>query len=105
MKSAFVIFLIAMLYGCATATTLSNSDDDLARQLKKHDTYCESLPRTYSGVAYNLCKLNSKPNNTEVDLLVGFYLFDGAISLVTDTLVLPYTIYQQSEQGSLEIEP
>ena len=105
MSKAFVLLLILGLYGCATATTLSSSDDELERRLKKHDTYCESLPRTYSGVAYNFFKLNSKPNDTEVDLLVGFYLFDGALSLVTDTLVLPYTIYQQSEKGGIEIEP
>lgn len=105
MKQLFVLLLVYGLFGCATATTLSSSDEYLMKQLEQHGTYCESIPRAYSGVSYNFCKLNSKPNKTEIDVLVGFYLIDGVLSVVTDTLVLPYTVFQQSDKGSIKIDP
>lgn len=105
MKQLFVALLVSGLLGCGTIITLSSSDEYIAKELEKHNTYCESVPRMYSGVSYDICKLNSKPKNTEVDLFVGFYLFDGLLSTVADTLVLPYTVYQQSDKGSIKIEP
>ena len=104
MRVLLTIAVIALTAGCGTITTLSSSDDSLSRDLKKRETYCESLSRVYSGVSYNLCVLNSKPRDTEIALLVGFYLVDGAFSLLSDTLVLPYTIYRQSADGSIPIK-
>ena len=105
MKLPLVLLLVSGLFGCGTVITLSSSDEYITKELEKHNTYCESVPRMYSGVTYDLCKLNSKPKNTEVDLFVGFYLVDGLLSTVADTLVLPYSAYQQSDKGSIQIEP
>jgi uncharacterized protein YceK len=103
MRIAFILLLMMCIQACGTITTLSESDQRISSKLTKKDTYCESVSRVYSGVSYDFCSLNSKPNNTEIDALVGFYLLDGALSAVSDTLVLPYTIYQQSEKGSIRI--
>jgi uncharacterized protein YceK len=99
------IILLSMIYiqACGTITTLSESDQRISSKLTKQNTYCESLTRVYSGVSYDFCKLNSKPTGTAIDVGVGFYLFDGVLSTATDTLVLPYTIVQQSEKGSMQI--
>lgn len=105
MRMPLLLLLILWLQGCGTVTTLSSSDQQITSQLAKQNTYCESVPRVYSGVAYDLCKLNSRPSSTQIDLLVAFYLFDGALCAVTDTLLLPYTIAQQSEKGSIRMVP
>lgn len=103
MRMALILLLMMSIQSCGTFTTLSESDQRIASKLKKKDTYCESVPRVYSGVSYDFCSLNSRPSNTEIDVLVGFYLLDGVLSAASDTLVLPYTIYQQSEKGSIQI--
>ena len=103
MKMPIVLLSLMCIQACGTITTLSESDKRISSKLTKQDTYCDSLPRVYSGVSYDFCKLNSEPNGTAVDVLVGFYLFDGILSAATDTLVLPYTIFQQSDKGSMQI--
>jgi len=103
MKLLLIPVSLLCLQACGTVTTLSKSDHQISAKLSKQSTYCESVPRMYSGVSYDLCKLNSKPSGTDIDVLVEFYLFDGILSAATDTLVLPYTIIQQSEKGSIQI--
>lgn len=103
MRIPLIILAMTCIQSCGTVTTLSETDQRISSNLIKQDTYCESVPRVYSGVAYDFCKLNSRPNDTEIDVLVGFYLLDGVVSAASDTLLLPYTIYQQSERGSIQI--
>jgi len=98
-----ILLSLVFIQACGTITTLSESDQRISSKLAKHDTYCESLPRVYSGVSYDFCTLNSKPNKTAVDVLVGFYLVDGILSAAADTLALPYTVLQQSDKGSMQI--
>lgn len=103
MKILLVLVSTTALTACGTVTTLSESDQKISSNLSRAESYCESVPRVYSGVAYDVCKLNSKPSGTAIDLVVGFYLMDGILSAATDTLVLPYTIVQQSRKGSIKI--
>ena len=103
MRIPFILLTLLWLHGCGTVTTLSNSDQQISSRLSRHDTYCDSVSRVYSGVAYDFCRVNSKPSNTSLDFLFGLYLIDGVLSAVTDTLVLPYTIYAQSEKGSIQV--
>jgi len=103
MRIPIILLSLMCIQACGTITTLSESDTQISSRLTKQDTYCESLPRVYSGVSYDFCKLNSKPTGTAIDVGVGFYLFDGLLSAATDTLVLPYTIVQQSDKGSMQI--
>ncbi|MHA3737891.1 YceK/YidQ family lipoprotein [Pseudomonas sp. Eth.TT006] len=107
MKIQAVILAASMLAGCGTIQTVALSDKASVDQLKAKRTYCGAVPRIYSGVTYDFCMLHAeKPddvdafnyNNPSLGLVV-----DGAVSGVLDTLLLPYTIYKQSADGSLEI--
>ncbi|WP_295797847.1 YceK/YidQ family lipoprotein [uncultured Microbulbifer sp.] len=101
MKQLLVLLTLSLLSGCGTFTTLTHSDAEVAENLKQQNTHCESLPRVYSGVAYNMCKMNSTGNHIYFDLQLGFYLFDSVFSAATDTVALPFTAYAQSKEGNL----
>ncbi|QIL88892.1 YceK/YidQ family lipoprotein [Microbulbifer harenosus] len=92
-----------LLSGCGTVTTLTSTDQEIATNLNKQKSSCISMPRVYSGVAYNMCKLNSNGSSIYFTPLVGVYLIDSVFSAATDTVALPYTIYTQSQQGNLDI--
>ncbi|WP_448653243.1 YceK/YidQ family lipoprotein [Pseudomonas fluorescens] len=95
------------LAGCGTINTVMREEGVAARELKNEKTYCQSIPRVYSGVGYNFCRLNGDPNpNGAFDSHVNFVPFvfvDALISGVLDTALLPYTIYRQSNDGSIII--
>jgi uncharacterized protein YceK len=89
------------LTGCGTTMTVLQADEDAARSLRKQKTYCQSIPRIYSGLAYDFCVLNAPPDPT--GFLVPFVLLDLGLSGVFDTVSLPYTIYRQATDGNLSI--
>lgn len=91
------------LSGCGTVTTLSSSDEEIVANLNKENSSCQAMPRVYSGVAYNLCKMNSNGNSIYYSWLLSFYLIDSVASAATDTAALPYTVYTQSKNGSLAL--
>ena len=95
--------LLLSLSGCGTFTTLTHSDQEIVANLSKSNSSCVSVPRVYSGVAYNMCKLNSNSNSIYFSPMLGIYLVDSVFSAATDTLALPYTVYAQSEKGSLDL--
>ncbi|MBB5210019.1 YceK/YidQ family lipoprotein [Microbulbifer hydrolyticus] len=100
----FLAFLsLALLPGCGTVTTLSNSDAEIASNLKRQNSGCVSVPRVYSGVAYNMCKLNSNGSSVYFLPVIGVYLVDSVFSAATDTVALPYTVYAQNQKGSLSL--
>ena len=90
-----------VLSGCGTAVTVLQDDEDAARSLRKQKTYCQSIPRIYSGLAYDFCVLNAPPDPTGI--LVPLVLLDLALSGGLDTVVLPYTIYRQSVHANISI--
>ena len=89
------------LSGCGTAVTVLQNDEDAARSLRKQKTYCQSIPRIYSGLAYDFCVLNAPPDPT--GFLVPLVLLDLALSGALDTVALPYTIYRQGVDGNIRI--
>ena len=103
MKKIIPLLSLSLLSGCGTFTTLTNSDAEIASNLKKQNSGCVSVPRVYSGVAYNMCKLNSNGNSVYFLPMVGIYLVDSVFSAATDTVALPYTVYAQSQEGSLDL--
>jgi uncharacterized protein YceK len=103
MRIPLILLSLICIQACGTVTTLSKSDTQISSQLRKQDTYCDSLPRVYSGVSYDFCQLHSAPKGTAVDVLLELYILYGILSAATDTLVLPYTIIQQSDKGSMQI--
>lgn len=97
--------LSLILSGCGTVTTVLRGDDVTVRELKARKTYCQSIPRVYSGVAYDLCILHGPPSAaTGLSLNdVPWPYLDVAVSGVLDTLLLPYTLYRQNADGSIEL--
>ncbi len=91
----------AVLSGCGSVSTVLQGDADAARDLRKKKTYCQSIPRIYSGLAFDFCTLNAPPDPT--GMLAPFVLLDLPLSAVFDTVSLPYTIYRQIEDGNLSI--
>ena len=104
MKLIFSTLIFLLLCSCGTLNTLSNSDEQIVRTLKNQKTNCESIPRIYSGLSYDFCKLHSSPNTMYFDWFLSFYLADAVVSTVTDTIVLPYSIFQQVDKGNIEIK-
>nr|WP_314487707.1 YceK/YidQ family lipoprotein [uncultured Pseudomonas sp.] len=102
MKELWIGMTLALaLGGCGTVRTVSNESkavDDLA----KWQTNCHTIPRAYSGVAYQFCNLNGPPR-TGPHWATFPILLDMAASGVVDTVVLPYTGYQQYKQGNMPI--
>ena len=105
MKKGVVWLAILLSSGCGTVNTVFRDDEYSGRELRKLDTYCDEIPRVYSGVAYYFCQLNAKPGSnvdTSGAQLTGA-LIDSAMSGVLDTLVLPYTAYRQYADGNIAI--
>lgn len=101
-KAAVMLGVCSLaLSGCGTVHTVLQNDEDAARSLRKQKTYCQSIPRIYSGLAYDFCVLNAPPDPT--GFLVPLVLLDLALSGVADTMSLPYTIYRQASDGNLTI--
>ncbi|MFA7893014.1 YceK/YidQ family lipoprotein [Pseudomonas putida] len=95
------VMLASALGGCGTVRTVSNESkavDDLA----KWQTNCYTISRAYSGVAYQFCNLNSPPRKGPHWATFPI-LLDMAASGIVDTVVLPYTGYQQYRQGNVPI--
>ncbi|MFJ2488688.1 YceK/YidQ family lipoprotein [Pseudomonas sp. NPDC087639] len=90
-----------VLSGCGSALTVLQDDADVARDMRKQKTYCQSISRIYSGLAYDFCVLNAPPDPS--GYLVPFVLLDLPLSGAFDTVVLPYTIYRQVTEGHLSI--
>lgn len=108
MKALLLCLAMAWaLCGCGTVNTVLSSDAHASSALRKAQTRCESLPRVYSGIAYDLCLLHGPPQLVERDpaapALMPLQLLDFIPSGILDTVVLPYTIYLQGTQGSLDI--
>ena len=103
MKHLLIVLSLTLLSGCGTVTTLTSSDSEIARNLNKKNSGCVSVPRVYSGVAYNMCKLNSNGNSIYFLPMVGVYLVDSVFSAATDTVVLPYTVNEQKQRGSVNL--
>ena len=100
-----LVGMTLIMGGCGTVTTVFRGDDVTVRELKGKKTYCQSVPRVYSGVSYDLCVLHAPPNSGSGMSLndVPWPYLDVAVSGVLDTLLLPYTIYRQNADGSLEL--
>jgi len=104
MKTLLALLALT-LTGCGTIETVFRSDAAASQTLKKENSYCGAVPRIYSGVSYDLCRVfapyqENRPDKTGESATRGM-LIDIAASGVLDTLLLPYTIYQQQTDGSL----
>lgn len=101
MKQWIGMVLTIALSGCGTIETVSDETkavDNLARW----ESDCHSIPRAYSGFAYQFCNLSGPArsgNHWSADTI----FVDMGLSAIADTLILPYTGYQQLRWGSVPI--
>ena len=100
----FMILNTLVLSGCGSYRTLSQSDSEIKYGLNSYQTNCSSLPRVYSGVSYDFCKINSKTTEPAKQFKGVLYFSDVGLSAVLDTVVLPYSIYKQNKEGSIELK-
>jgi uncharacterized protein YceK len=104
-KPLSLLSIIILLSACGTISTVPKSNSDVRSSLVKKDTKCSSVSRVYSGVAYDFCTLHSEPNRSLYfsEIMIYFYGVDMALSAVSDTLILPYTLVQQEQRGTIKI--
>lgn len=107
MKCITYILLAFCTFSCATIKTIDppRNHVDISHSGKK--SYCEDIPRIYSGVSYNFCLLYGEPSK-KVNVgssfnNIPFVFIDTVFSVVSDTIVLPYTIVKQAEKGSIKV--
>ncbi len=99
-------FAALILSGCGTLITVFQADCVTKRKLNQVETKCESVPRVYSGMAYDFCVLRGKPSQAALWLvpIPELIMVDIALSAALDTVLLPYTIYEQIQSGSINIQ-
>ncbi len=108
-----LVATLLVLSGCGTINTVFRPDAVASQSLKDSRSHCENVPRVYSGVIYGFCTLNGEPqpekglNGSHLSNSAGnafpIIAIEAVASGVMDTLVLPYTIYRQNKDGSIEI--
>jgi uncharacterized protein YceK len=100
-KQMGLVAVIVMVSGCGSFTTVLGSEQGVRAGLSRVQSDCTSIPRLYSGVIYNFCMVNGKPSDFAGPLLLSYFLYDSAFSLVLDTVFLPYTVYTQIQHGPI----
>lgn len=104
MKPLLVACVALLLSGCGSIITGLRHDSVTTDYLSKGKSYCGAVPRVYSGVMFDFCVLNAQPADehnysTSPPIAV---VFDLALSGIVDTVVLPYTLVRQHQDGSIE---
>jgi len=106
-KGLVSILLALFPCSCATIKTINPPKNHVKISHYGKKSYCEEIPRVYSGLSYNLCLLNGEPSkkaNLGGSLnTIPFFIIDSAFSALADTAVLPYTIVMQKKEGSIKV--
>jgi len=107
MKLIALSALGLVLSGCGSINTVLRGDEVTSRELIDQKSYCATVPRVYSGVYYDFCLLNAPApeHASRSGYNMPGLLIDAAVCAVLDTVALPYTVYRQSQDGSIEISP
>ncbi|WP_124366934.1 YceK/YidQ family lipoprotein [Pseudomonas sp. R1-43-08] len=104
-KVVLMIFAAVSASGCGTVNTTFRDDAIASNKLARWHSHCDSVPRIYSGAVFDYCTLNAEPRHgTGFDGYPSASLIalDMALSGVTDTILLPYTIYLQRKHGDIK---
>ncbi|BFM13466.1 YceK/YidQ family lipoprotein [Simiduia litorea] len=104
---AYILFISLFCVSCGTVKTLNPENDQIDISHRGSKSYCEEIPRVYSGASYFICLLNSEPSETENLGAkfngVPFVVIDGVFSVAADTVVLPYTVVKQINNGNITV--
>ncbi|NAT24336.1 YceK/YidQ family lipoprotein [Pseudomonas syringae] len=102
LKIQCLLLLTLALTGCGTINTTFRPDSIAGGKLTHWKSNCSSIPRVYSGVMLDFCELHAEPqpgSAYQVHNDPAWVLVDMGVSGIADTLLLPWTIYQQNEYG------
>ncbi|EGH19789.1 putative lipoprotein, partial [Pseudomonas savastanoi pv. glycinea str. race 4] len=102
LKIQCLLLLTLALTGCGTINTTFRPDSVAGEKLTDWKSNCSSIPRVYSGVMLDFCELNAEPKQSSAYQKTNapeWVLLDMGLSGIVDTLLLPYTIYQQNQYG------
>lgn len=105
-KNIALIISACVLSSCGTIKSLDNNNNKVYISHPLVVTNCNEISRIYSGLQYDWCLFDSERKNTPPKVMLDplwLNSIDIILSTVADTVVLPYTIYQQSTHGSLEV--
>ena len=107
MKTIICIALTLFASACSTIKTVEPTQNHVAISHGKYKSYCKSIPRVYSGISHNICTLygqsNKSASTNTANHSFDYWAVDSAFSLVSDTIILPYTIYSQIDKGSIDV--
>lgn len=105
MLQKFAVLMLCCLVGaCGTMHTVPEKGQNKLRYSSTFNDYpCKTIPRVYSGVILDGCWLLGPPNPNVNTVLMTLYFGDVFLSLVADTVVLPYTVYGQVRYGNIPI--
>lgn len=103
LRLSIIITITWIITGCGTMHTTTFDEKSIAMNDDGTRSACSSIPRVYSGVAYNVCKMR-QGYTTRNFYQLPLHVVDLALSCGTDTVMLPYTIFMQSTQGSIIVK-
>lgn len=102
------LVMAMLLSGCGSISTIGKPDAIVASDLRRHHSNCNSIPRLYSGVSYDFCRIDSRYQSMGTDVfgsfILLFFVIDTLPSAVVDTLATPYTGYQQIQHKNITIK-
>lgn len=101
MKIWITALFVTAISGCGTIKTIHDEEgasDDLA----KWQSHCSSIPRAYSGASYQFCNLDG-PARSGSHWGAPVIVVDMVASGIADTIVFPYTGYQQYRYGDIQV--
>jgi uncharacterized protein YceK len=103
-KTIIVLVILFSISACGTMRTVPEKAQlKLKHSSKLNANTCKKIPRIYSGVIFNGCLILGPPNLYAPPSSAFFFFADTVGSLITDTIVLPYTIYGQVRYGNFPI--
>lgn len=103
LRLSIMISIIWSITGCGTILTTTFDEKRIAINNDGTRNACSTIPRVYSGVAYNICKMRDGYTMRNFYELP-FHVVDTVLSGGTDTVMLPYTLFTQSTQGSIMVQ-
>lgn len=107
MKNFIAFSLSLICCSCATVKTIHPDNNHVLIEHRGKKSYCEEIPRVYSGTSYNLCLLYGEPSrHSNIGNSINgvpIFIFDSVFSVVADTVVLPYTIVTQTTEGNIKV--
>ena len=109
MKRLFILSAILLCSACSTIKTIAPDNQEIKISNNGKKSYCKTMPRVYSGTSYYFCYLIYGEPYLVGDLSrktneVPLYFFDAIFSVAADTIVLPYTIYSQVNEGNIKVK-